>query len=104
MQAVQLAYVFLDAFYSTGKSEILKYIVKHWIKQKKVVHYFVHRPDSDTSEENLAKLPFTLMLEHEFRNLNVQIKETTFKFGIDSLENSLWKMELNKTIAYVLMK
>ena len=89
VQAVQLAYVFLDAFYSTGKSEILKYIVKHWIKQKKVVHYFVHRPEPDSAEESLTKLPFTLMLEHEFKNINVQIKETTFKFGVDSLRKFL---------------
>ena len=45
VQALALAYVFLDAFYSTGKSEILKHVAKHWIKQKKVVHYFIHRPE-----------------------------------------------------------
>ena len=30
-----------------------------------------------------------MMLEYEFKNIDVQIKETTFKFGVDSLESFL---------------
>ena len=74
--------------YSIGKSEILKYVAKHWIKEKKVVHYFIHRPES-VGKKNPLKLPFTMMLEYEFKNIDVRIKETAFKFGIDSLESFL---------------
>ena len=94
IQAEELLYVFLDAFYSTGKSEILKFIAKLWIKKKKVVHYFVHRLDYDASKENPPRLPFTIMLENEFRNFDVQIKETTHKFGTDSV----WKFFMENGI------
>ena len=92
-QALCLLFVFLDAFYSTGKTAILKHMAKHWNKRKKIVHFFVHRSVNEEGELE-QKLPFTLMLEYEFRNARyVQIKETTFKFE-DSLEPFLEKFEI----------
>jgi hypothetical protein len=94
-QALELLFVFLDAFYSTGKTTILKHMAKHWDKQRKTVHFFVHR--SENEEEDLEqKLPFTMMLEYEFRNArSVQFKETTFRSeDEDSLEPFLKKYEI----------
>ena len=85
IEALQLAYVFLDAFYSTGKSEILKYVAKYWEKKGKIVHYLINRPD-EKEDECTSKLPFTLMLENDLRKTNVRIKETTFKFGTDMVK------------------
>ena len=86
-QALELLFVFLDAFYSTGKSAILKHVAKYWDKKNKTVHFFIHRAELD-AEELKQKLPFTLMVEYEFRNArSVQIEETTFRFeDEDSLE------------------
>ena len=94
-QALCLLFVFLDAFYSTGKTTILKHMAKHWGKQKKTVHFFIHRAEND-EEELQQKLPFTLMLEHEFRDARyVQIEETTFKFEDEgSLEPFLEKFQI----------
>ena len=85
IEALQLAYVFLDAFYSTGKSEILKYVAKYWEEKGKIVHYLINRPD-EKEDECTSKLPFTLMLENDLRKTNVRIKETTFKFGTDMVK------------------
>ena len=82
IQALLIRYLFLDAFYSTGKSVILKCIAKHWIKEKKIVHYFIHR--LGLGHDIQSKLPFTLMLEYEFKDIKVKIRETAFKFGKDS--------------------
>ena len=94
-QALEMLFVFLDAFYSTGKTAILKHVAKHWDKQKKTVHFFIHRAELD-EEELKQKLPFTLMVEYEFRNAqSVQIEETTFRFeDEDSLEPFLKKFQI----------
>ena len=94
-QALEMLFVFLDAFYSTGKTAILKHVAKHWDKQKKTVHFFIHRAELD-EEELKQKLPFTLMVEYEFRNArSVQIVETTFRFeDEDSLEPFLKKFQI----------
>ena len=85
-QALEMLFVFLDAFYSTGKTAILKHVAKHWDKQKKTVHFFIHRAELD-EEELKQKLPFTLMAKYEFRNTrSVQVAETTFRF--EDEENS----------------
>ena len=39
IQALELSFVFLDAFYSVGKSVILRYIAKHWNKEKSIEWY-----------------------------------------------------------------
>jgi hypothetical protein len=54
-----------------------------------VVHYLINR--SDNGENNTSKLPFTLMVEHEFKKMNVQVRETSFKFGVDEVEPFLRK-------------
>ena len=89
-------FVFLDAFYSTGKSVILQYFAEHWSKQGKTVHYFVQRPDH--LQDDCFKLPFTLMLEHEFkkRKINVKVRETTFKFGFSKVKPFLKEYGIEK--------
>ena len=50
----------------------------------RVVHYLIHKPDQDhpdiETSQNLLELPFSLMLDHDFkkRNVRVQIQEVTF--------------------------
>ena len=85
VQAINLLYVILDAFYSTGKTEVLKYYGKDKIKQGEPLHYFNHRPSK--MKGNLNLLPFTLMLQGEFPE--GVVKETTFQFGIDPVKGFL---------------
>jgi len=93
INAVHLCFVFLDAFYSTGKSIILKYMARYWSHQGFVVHYLINRSDNGQEE---AKLPFTLMVENEFKNLKVKVKETSFKFGADNIETFLMENNIKK--------
>ena len=52
----------------------------------KTVHYLIHKPDQEHQDinpsENPLELPFSLMLEHEFRKKNSQVKiqEVTIDF------------------------
>lgn len=85
VQAVDLLFLFLDAFYSTGKTIILKYYAKEKLKNGETVHYFNQRPIEMENKSTL--LPFTLMLQKDFPP-NV-VKETTFQFGIDSVKGFL---------------
>ena len=85
IQALHMQYVVFDGFYSTGKSEILRYYGKDKLKNGGIVHYFNHRPIQMKHSPNL--LPFTLMLQKEFP-VGV-VKETTFRFGIDSVKSFL---------------
>jgi hypothetical protein len=74
---------------STGKSLILKYMAKRWSCQNLVVHYLINR--SDNGENTSSKLAFTLMVEHEFKKMNILVKETSFRFGVDEVEPFLRK-------------
>ena len=85
IDALKLAYVVLDSFYSTGKSEVLKYYGKGQLKKGLTIHYFNHRPIKMKGSKNL--LPFTLMLQGEFPE--GVVKETTFQFGVDSVKGFL---------------
>ena len=85
IQALHMQYVVFDGFYSTGKSEILRYYGKDKLNNGGTVHYFNHRPIQMKHSPNL--LPFTLMLQKEFP-VGV-VKETTFRFGIDSVKSFL---------------
>ena len=95
VQAQELKYVYLDAFYSCGKSEALKHQAKYWNEEnrKKVeieknrVHYLVNKP----KDLNQKKMPFTLILEKVFQNTNVLVKETDFKVGMEPLRPFLEK-------------
>ena len=83
VQALELSYVLIDAFYSTGKTEVLKCYGKTKKREHgEILHYFNHRPIKMKGSLNL--LPFTLMLQGEFPE--GVVKETTFQFGIDSVE------------------
>ena len=71
-EAIEKDFVFLDAFYSTGKTVLLKYRASTLAKKNKnmtdkagKVYYFVN------SFNDRNKLPFTLVMEHEFRKLDV---------------------------------
>ena len=85
VQALNLLYLFIHSFYSTGKTEVLKYYGKLVIKKGGILHYFNHRPTNMKGNSNL--LPFTLMLKGEFPN--GVVKETEFEFGKDSVEEFL---------------
>ena len=85
VQAMNLLYVCIDAFYSTGKTEVLKYYGKGKIKIGEKLHYFNHRPAK--MKGNLNLLPFTLVLQGEFPA--GVVKETTFQIGIDSVKGFL---------------
>ena len=85
VQAMNLLYVCIDAFYSTGKTEVLKYYGKGKIKIGEILHYFNHRPLKMKENPNL--LPFTLMLQSQFPE--GVVKETTFQFGVDSVKGFL---------------
>ena len=85
IQALCMRFVIFDAFYSTGKSEILKYYGKDQLEKGEKVHYFNHRLKN--MKDNLNLLPFTLMLQKEFPD--EVVKETTFQFGIDSVDGFL---------------
>ena len=85
IQAMTMLYVFIDAFYSTGKTEVLKYYGKGKIKSGEPLHYFNHRPVK--MKGNLNLLPFTLVLQGQFPE--GVVKETTFQFGVDSVRGFL---------------
>ena len=81
----EVPFMFLDAFYSCGKSTVLRYYGKHKLNKKDKFHYFNQRPPGLKGSTTL--LPFTQMLMAEFPS-NV-VKETTFQFGIDSVKRFL---------------
>ena len=85
VQAMEVLFMFLDAFYSCGKSTVLRYYGKHKLGKGEKVHYFNQRPPG--LKGNTTLLPFTQMLKAEFPP-NV-VKETTFQFGIDSVTRFL---------------
>ena len=95
VQAHDLKYVYLDAFYSCGKTEALKHLAKHWNEEnnlrseeeKNAVHYLVNRPKN----LSLKKLPLTLILEKFFDKTNVQVKETDFQVGKEPVGTFLEK-------------
>ena len=68
----------------------------------KVVHYLIHKADQEHSQieasQNSLELPFSLMLEHEFRkrNIRAQIKEVTFDFLKDPVPAFLEKYGIEK--------
>ena len=92
VQAMNLLYVCIDAFYSTGKTEVLKYYGKGKIKIGEILHYFNHRPLKMKENPNL--LPFTLMLQSQFPE--GVVKETTFQFGVDSVKGFLKEHGIEK--------
>ena len=85
VQAMNLLYVAIDASYSTGKSEVMKYYGKGKLKKREKLHYFNHRPLKMKGNTNL--LPFTLVLQGQFPE--GVVKETTFQFGVDSIKEFL---------------
>ena len=93
VDAMNVLYMILDAFYSTGKSEILKYYCKKQTEKGEIVHYFNQRPADHNEDSGL--LPFTLMLQNQFPS-NV-VKETTFLFGVDSVKRFLQQHEIEPT-------
>ena len=68
----------------------------------RVVHYLIHKPDQDhpdiETSQNLLELPFSLMLDHEFkkRNVSVQIQEVTFDSLKDPVPAFLKKYGIEK--------
>ena len=93
LNARNVLFLVLDAFYSTGKSEILKYYCKEKQTNGEIVHYFNQRPVSHTKDS--GSLPFTLMLQSQFPS-NI-VKETTFLFGVDSVKGFLQQFEIRPT-------
>ena len=93
VQALEILYLFLDAFYSTGKTEVLKYFGKYKLGKGEIVHYFIQRPKGMDQNSNL--LPFTLMLQKEFPS--EVVKETSFQFGIDPVKDFLNQYEIEPT-------
>ena len=85
IQALEMAFVIFDGFYSTGKSDVLKYYGKDKLKKGCILHYFNHRSIQDKGSNN--SLPFTMMLQNEFPD--GVVKETTFRFGVDSVSGFL---------------
>ena len=92
-QALDIRFLVLDAFYSTGKSEVLRYYGKDKLNKGEIVHYFNQRPVG--LKENIALLPFTLMLQDNFSP--GVVKETTFQFGVDSVQGFLKKYGIEPT-------
>ena len=93
VDAMNVLFLILDAFYSTGKSEILKYYCRKQDKKGEIVHYFNQRPANHNKNSGL--LPFTLMLKKQLPS-NV-VKETTFLFGVDSVKGFLQQHEIEPT-------
>ena len=85
VEAMNLFYVLIDASYSTGKTEVLKYYGKGKKKNGEKLHYFNHRPVKMKDNSNL--LPFTSVLQGQFPD--GVVKETTFQFGVDPIEDFL---------------
>ena len=80
--AEEMEFVFLNSFYSTGKTTLLKHRVKYLHEKLKKsnenvgrVFYFINKMENVKN-----KLPFTLMTEYEFQKqkLNVIVRETNF--------------------------
>ena len=92
VQAINILYVFIDAFYSTGKTEALKYYGKGKVLLGEKLHYFNHRPLKMKDNPNL--LPCTLVLQSHFPE--GVVKETTFQFGTDSVKKFLKGLTGNK--------
>ena len=82
---LDMPYLVLDSFYSTGKTEVLKHYGKGQLENGLTIHYFNHRPLKMKGSKNL--LPFTLMLQGEFPE--GVVKETTFLFGVESVDDFL---------------
>ena len=80
-----IQFLVLDAFYSTGKSEVLRYFGRDKLEKGGTVHYFNQRPVG--LKANTSLLPFTLMLQTKFPT--GVVKETTFQFGADSVQGFL---------------
>ena len=95
VQAMEILFVLLDSFYSTGKTIILKYHANDKLKKGGVVHYFNQRPIG--LEENSSLLPFTLMLMNEFSAWPGVVKETKFHFGVDSVKGFLLEHGIEST-------
>ena len=93
IHSMEVLFLILDAFYSTGKSEVLKYYGKHKLKKGDIVHYFNQRPIG--LQDNSGLLPFTLMLQNHFPP--GVVKETTFQFGIDSVKGFLQQYGIEAT-------
>ena len=85
IQAVNVPFLVLDAFYSTGKSEVLRYYGKDKLTKGEIVHYFNQRPIG--LKDSTTMLPFTLMLQKHFPA--GVVKETIFQFGINSVKGFL---------------
>ena len=92
VQALDILYLFLDAFYSTGKTEVLKCFGKHKLDKDEIVHYFNQRPKG--MDQN-SLLPFTLVLQKEFPT--EVVKETSFQFGVDSVKDFLKQYGIEPT-------
>ena len=93
VQAVNVPFLVLDAFYSTGKSEVLRYYGKDKLTKKGIVHYFNQRPIGLNNSTTM--LPFTLMLQKHFPT--GVVKETTFQFGISSVKGFLKQYGIEPT-------
>ena len=93
IQAVNVPFLVLDAFYSTGKSEVLRYYGKDKLTNGGIVHYFNQRPIG--LKDSATMLPFTLMLQKHFP-VGV-VKETTFQFGINSVKGFLIQYGIEPT-------
>ena len=93
--AVAMNFMFLDAFYSTGKTVLLKYRARYLDREKKKreksgetfgnVYYFINTCNKDLN----IKMPFTMMIEYEFnkQNLDVVVKQTNLNLGFDSIQD-----------------
>ena len=62
--------------------------------ENRVVHYFIQNLDYDGTES--SKLPFTFVLENNFKKKKIIIQETHFKFGVDEVESFLQKYGIKK--------
>ena len=98
---VEMEFVFLNYFYSTGKTTLLKHRVEHLHKKLNKnnenvgrVFYFINKMENVKN-----KLPFTLMTEYEFqkKKLNVIVRETNFNPGkVGSVEDFLLENDITK--------
>ena len=93
--AVAMNFMFLDAFYSTGKTVLLKYRARYLGKEKKKcekrgeafgnIYYFINTCSKDLN----VKMPFTMVIEHEFKEqkLEVIVKQTNLNLGFHSIQD-----------------
>ena len=97
--AVEMDFVFLNSFYSTGKTTLLKHRAKYLDeklkkKNKNVgrVFYIINKYENDK-----RKLPFTLITEYEFQKLNVIVREAIVIFcQVASVEAFIFENGLTK--------